>query len=69
MDKKLSMNVKGMHCKSCEMLIKDSVTELDGVKKVDISLAKNTVAVEFDDTKIKEAAIKKAIENEGYKVA
>jgi copper ion binding protein len=63
------MNVKGMHCKSCEMLIKDSVTELDGVKKVDISLAKNTVAVEFDDTKIKEAAIKKAIENEGYKVA
>ena len=61
-------NVKGMHCKSCEMLVKDSVTELNGVKAVDVSLLKNTVTVDYDDKKLKETAIKKAIENEGYKV-
>jgi len=66
---KKTFNVKGMHCKACEMLIKDSVTELDGVNNIDVSLTKNTVSVDYDDKKIKEPAIKKAIENEGYKVA
>jgi Cu+-exporting ATPase len=64
-----TFNVKGMHCKSCEMLVKDSVTELDGVNKVDVSLIKNTVTVDYDEKKLKDIAIKKAIESEGYKVS
>lgn len=61
-------NVKGMHCKSCEVLIKEGVGDLKGVKKVDVSLLKNNVSVEFDESKVKEPEIKKAIEAEGYKV-
>jgi Cu+-exporting ATPase len=66
---KKTFNVKGMHCKSCEMLVKDSVTELDGMNKVDVSLIKNTVTVDYDEKKLKDIAIKKAIESEGYKVS
>jgi Cu+-exporting ATPase len=66
---KKTFNVKGMHCKSCEMLVKDSVIELDGVNKVDVSLIKNTVTVDYDEKKLKDIAIKKAIESEGYKVS
>jgi copper chaperone len=58
-----------MHCKSCEMLVKDSVTEIDGVNGVDVSLTKKTVTVDYDEKKLKDTAIVKAIESEGYKVA
>ena len=64
---KKTFNVKGMHCKACEMLIKDSLSDL-GVKDIDVSLTKKTVTVDFDETKLKDDTIKKAIENEGYKV-
>ncbi len=65
---KKTLNVKGMHCKSCEMLIKDSLSEVDGVKKVDVSLTKNTVTVYYDEKKVKEGMIKNVIETEGYHV-
>lgn len=65
---KKTFNVKGMHCKSCEMLIKDAVSEVDGVKTVNASAVKNTVTVDYDETKVKDVMIKKAIETEGYQV-
>ena len=66
--KNVSYNVKGMHCKSCEMLIKDSLEEMDGVQNVDVSHEKGYVKVTFDDKKLKEDKIKSAIKNEGYEV-
>lgn len=65
---KKKFNVKGMHCKSCEMLIKDSLSDVDGVKNVDVSLINNTVTVDFDEKKTKENEIIKTIEKEGYNV-
>ena len=67
-NKKTIYQVKGMHCKSCEMLIKDGVGELDGVEKVDVSLAKNTVTVEYDASIITTKKLVDAIEAEGYTV-
>ncbi len=68
-NKKTVYQVKGMHCKSCEMLIKDSVGELGGVKKVDVSLVKNTVTVEYDESQVSAKKITDTITAEGYKVA
>lgn len=65
---KKTFNVKGMHCKSCQMLIIDAVSEIDGVKTVDVSLTKNTVTIDYDENIIKDDVIKKVIEKEGYKV-
>ena len=52
--------VGGMHCKSCEMLIKDSLEEL-GVK--DISFEKEIITITFDETKISLEDIKKVIQS------
>ncbi len=60
-----SLNVEGMHCKSCELLIEDSLKEI-GVEKVFFESGK--VKVFFDENKIGINQIKKAIRNEGYKV-
>ena len=48
------------------MLIEDALDDLDVKSEVDSE--KGTAAIEFDESKITEEKIKKAIEKEGYKV-
>jgi len=61
-------NVKGMHCKSCEMILKDSIGELNGVSDVSASAANGKVKVLYDDKKTTETEIKNIIKKEGYMV-
>ena len=63
---KKKLTVKGMHCESCEVLIKDALLEVDGVKSAQVSRAKNSVEVEFDEKKVSEQKIKDIIKQEGY---
>lgn len=65
MDK--TIKVSGMHCKSCEMLLDDSISEVKGVKKVSADSKKGTVSVSIDDEAVL-AQVKKVIAGEGYKV-
>jgi copper chaperone CopZ len=66
--KKITLKVKGMHCPSCEMLIKDSLEEIEGIKKAELDHKKGTAIVEYDEKKVNEALIKSTIAKEGYKV-
>jgi len=65
--KKQTFKVTGMHCQSCEMLIKEELED-NGVKNAVASHKNNTVEVIFDETKIDEKKIRNIIEKEGYKV-
>jgi copper chaperone CopZ len=65
--KKQTFKVTGMHCTSCEMLIKEELED-NGVKNANASHKNNTLDVEFDETKIDEKKIRSIIEKEGYKV-
>ncbi len=65
---KKAIKVKGMHCQSCEVLIKDSLEEVDGVKSAELDHEKNIATVEYDETKVDENKIKKVIKDEGYEV-
>jgi copper chaperone CopZ len=61
--------VDGMHCKSCEILLKDVISEIKGVRKVWADSKKGEVFVEYDDAEDKiPELVKQAIQNEGYKV-
>jgi copper chaperone CopZ len=60
--------VNGMHCKSCEMLIKDVLMETEGVKKAEPYFAKGSVELEFDEKMVDAAKIKKIIKEQGYEV-
>lgn len=62
-----TFKVTGMHCASCEMLIKDDLEDI-GVKVKEISYKSGELKVEFDNKKVTEVKIKTIIENEGYKV-
>lgn len=61
------IKVSGMHCKSCEMLLSDVLSEIKGVSRVSADSKKNTVSVSLDDDGLLDQ-VKKAIQKEGYKV-
>lgn len=61
------IKVTGMHCKSCEILLADSISEIVGVEKVDADSKKGTVIVVYTNENLLNT-IKETIEKEGYKV-
>ena len=65
---KLKIKTKGMHCRSCEVLIKDELRVLDGVKNVEASHKSGIISVEFDDCKVSETDIINCIKQEGYSI-
>ena len=64
--KEITLNVKNMHCKSCEMLITEALEEMDAKSQADSS--KGTVIVSFDENKVTEEKIKSAIKKAGFEV-
>ena len=65
--KKIILNVKGMHCAACELLIKEALQDA-GIKKTTASFKTGVIEIEFDESKVKEAKIKEAIQKEGYEI-
>jgi len=66
--KRIDFTVKGMHCKSCEMMIEDSLKEAPGVVEAKASKDDDKVSVAFDELKITEDKIKNIIKENGYEV-
>ncbi|NDK19447.1 hypothetical protein GW819_01260 [Candidatus Gracilibacteria bacterium] len=64
--KKLIIDVAGMHCKSCELLLERSIQDIKNVEKVQASQSRGTVEVSYDANKPDEEAITSIIEESGY---
>ncbi len=65
----ITMNVGGMHCGSCEALVKEALEELAGVGSVEISHSSGTATVVYDESAVSPEALAAAIEKEGYTVS
>lgn len=61
--------ILGMDCASCAINIEIFLKKINGVKKVDINLPAAKASVDFDETKVNEKQIIKAIEKLGYKAS
>lgn len=64
---KKTIKTKGMHCSSCEILLREAIEEV-GIKVISANHAKNEIVVDVKDENAL-PTVKKAIEKEGYKVA
>jgi copper ion binding protein len=60
--------VKGMSCPSCEIKIENVLRKIEGVIKVNASLAKSQVTVEYDLAKVDIEKLAAAITKLGYEV-
>ncbi|HWQ89355.1 MAG TPA: copper chaperone CopZ [Desulfitobacteriaceae bacterium] len=63
-----TLSVRGMSCSHCENSIKKAVGALNGVYEVRVDLAGKKVTVDYDPAKVNIAAIREAIEDQGYDV-
>ncbi len=62
----VKLNVQGMSCGHCVNSIQGALATVGANGQVD--LKSNTVAVEYDESKLSLEAIKEAIEEQGYDV-
>lgn len=50
-----------MHCRSCEQRVLRALRVLDGVHSVNTDLKRQLVAVEFDDERVDESEVRRAV--------
>ena len=61
------LKIKGMHCSSCEILLREAIEE-KGIGVISASHSKGEIVVEMkNDSQMK--AIQAAVEKEGYSLA
>lgn len=68
MMEKKTLNVQGMSCGHCKMAVEGALKKLDGVIAAEVNLEAGKVDVTFDETKVNVAAMKEAVEEQGYDV-
>lgn len=66
MTKKILLKVDGMHCASCETIIKEELSELSGISDIFSDFKTGTASLVLDETKNNSAAIIAAIKKSGY---
>jgi sulfite exporter TauE/SafE/copper chaperone CopZ len=67
MSQKMKIDITGMHCRSCEILLEDSISQVQGVKKVRTNFKKGSAEIEYDQTP-DQKEIEKAVNTAGYRL-
>ncbi|HLC85673.1 MAG TPA: heavy metal translocating P-type ATPase [Candidatus Nanoarchaeia archaeon] len=67
--KKIILDVSGMHCASCALTIEKKLKKETGVKTASVNYATEKATVEYDQEKISEEKIEKTIRDTGYDVS
>ena len=63
---KAELHIKGMHCESCAVNIKETLEETAGVRSADVTFNGKTAVVEFDDETVQQSTLIKKIQDLGY---
>jgi copper chaperone CopZ len=61
------LKVPAMDCAACTVVIERALTQIKGVKAVDLKVDKRTATIVYEDTQVKQAEIQKTIEKAGFK--
>lgn len=66
MKKKLLLKIEGMHCPSCELLIKEELAELAGVSDILVNAQTGSAELTLDETRNSPHDVIEAIKKAGY---
>lgn len=61
-----TVSIKGMHCKSCELLIGDELKNIKGVSAVDINHRSGLATIHFEGKHLNHADVVHAVKQAGY---
>jgi mercuric transport protein len=65
--KKSTIRVNGMMCAKCSGSVEKALKATEGVEKVEVSLQRKEVVVEYDDEKVTETKLREVINGTGFK--
>jgi copper chaperone len=63
-----TVTVTGMSCGHCATSVREEITEIPGVRAVDVDLVSGNVTIDSDSA-VETAAIRTAVEDAGYQLA
>lgn len=61
-----TFDIEGMTCASCAQTVEKATAKLSGVSKATVNLATEKLNVEYDENKLSESDIQKAVSDAGY---
>ncbi len=64
---KTTVPIKGMHCRSCELLIEDEVSQIPGVTKVEVSEKKACAIIHYENS-LNASDVDTAVKKAGYDI-
>ena len=64
-----TIKITGMTCGNCEKSVKNAIMEVDGVSDAIVSASTGNAVVTFDNSKVSEEQIKKAVNDTEIYVA
>jgi mercuric ion binding protein len=62
----VTLAIPGMTCAACPITVKQAISKVDGVQKVEVSYEKRQAVVSFDDGRTSVQKLTKATEDAGY---
>ncbi|AKM82621.1 TPA: copper-translocating P-type ATPase [Candidatus Berkelbacteria bacterium] len=65
-DKKIQINLSGMHCASCALIIEKEINKLPGIKQANVNFGAEKASIIYDEDSLKIEEITKTIKNAGY---
>jgi len=65
--KKTNLDIEGMHCGSCALLIEHTLKDTSGIQQANVNFSAEKATITFDEEKIQLAQIQEAIKHLGYK--
>ncbi len=63
----VNLKIEGMTCEHCVMRVKKAIGLLPGVSEADVDIG--TARIRYDELKIREKALREAVEKAGYTLA
>ena len=66
--KNIEMKIEGMHCEGCSKRLTKVLSNIEGVKVVEVSLENKLAKIEYDEEIAKVEDFKEAIEDAGFEV-
>lgn len=66
MKEKQVFDIRGMSCAACSAHIEKDLAKLEGVSKVSVNLLNNSMQIDYDERKLSESEIVRAVESAGY---
>lgn len=66
--KKITVPISGMHCRSCELLIEDKLSEVPNVCRIVMNYKKGKADIHYESTRPNMSDIENAVREAGYKI-